>query len=243
MITLNNNALQTFILDNRCAAVSAVSTQENIAATDGKECEIHIINGENACNRRINTLRAYRKLRAHGNCGYTALACCDRAEMYILDSDFREVDSLILDTTEPCACGGICEGDNNLNDASFTVIESEKFIVAAFDKNVYLYDLCGQRQSLLCTADRNEIITDFISPYQGLYAMSTVKAGIRTVTVSDGSDTHSAILGQGHTLRMLIDGGNGNIHGLFGKNYIYNKILPIYENGVFGLPSTRSCNR
>ncbi len=242
MIALNVNVLKTFILDNRRAAVSAVVNTDHIAATDGNECKIHIVNAENGCNRRIDTLRSYRRLRSDGSCGYTALACCERAEMYMLDENFRENDSVILNTLRDCGCGGACEGDTVLNDASFTTIGNERFIVAAFDKSVYLYDLCGRRQSLLCQADRNERITDFISPHHELYAMSTLKDGLRAVTVVDGDRTYGAILERGHTLRMLIDAGNGVIHGLFGKSYIYNRILPIYQNGVFSLPTVRGCN-
>lgn len=242
---MNTNAEKRFVLNNSLAAISAVLSEDSITATDGIECKVHIFDNCGVCSSDCReTLRPYRRLRLSPDGEFfTALGCCALARVYFLDLCFNEFCYIDLDTSDGSGCGCLCRSDrlSELTDASLTVIGEEKFIIGAFRKSAYLFDMNGRRLSLICETEKDEILTDFISPSQSLYAMGTLKGTTQTVTVSDNGIVHSAILERGHTLRMLISSENREIHGLFGRNYIYNKTLPIYSDGILNLPSARGC--
>ena len=128
-------------------------------------------------------------------------------------------------------CGLGSEPFSELTDASLTQIGNETYIVGVFPKGAYLFDLNGRLTEQLCKTEGSEILTDFIHLPSGIFAMSTLCGNLRTVTVHDNGNIQSCILDRSHTLRMLID-VNGEIHGLFGQNYIYNLIMKIYSGGL-----------
>ncbi len=131
-------------------------------------------------------------------------------------------------------CGLGSEPFSELTDASLTQIGNETYIVGVFPKGAYLFDLNGNLAEQLCKTDGSEILTDFIHLQNGIFAMSTICGNLRTVTVYNNGNTQSSILDRCHSLRMLI-AHNGEIYGLFGQNYIYNRIMKIYSGG-FNLP-------
>lgn len=230
---MESNINRVFTLDNSLAAVSAFVRGEDIFSTDGIECIIHRIGSD--CDQCITrTLRPYRRLRRSESGQITGLGCCESTRLYFLSDCFNETGYVTLDTSRSaCGCDlGI------LTDASLTTIGSESFIVGAFEKNAYLFDMNGKRLTRLCTAERGEVLSDFISLGNDLFAMSTLKGNLRTVTVTDNGKTFSGILNKSHSLRMLFSVGN-DIFGLFGQSYIYNRILKIYSCGEFTLPETQ----
>lgn len=233
-----DNIYRNFILNNSLAAISAVALDDITLATDGQECKIHEFDVAGNFNEYHCTARAYRRLRVNDQtCLTTALGCCNSAKVYFLSDRFRENDYVELDTSceHNCGCVCGCEDFSELTDASITVVGNEELIVGAFRKSAYLFDMDGRRLTRLCTADDGEILTDFISLGNGIYAMGTLCGNTQTVTVSDNGNTQSAILSRGYTLRMLIPDGS-EIYGLFGRNYIYNRIIKIYSNGILSLP-------
>ena len=233
---MHDNAYRNFILNNSLAAVSAVADTERTFATDGFECRIHEFDSEGNFNEYHKTVRAYRRLRETSqNCSYTALGCCNTAKIYYLSDNFRENGYTELDVTCENGCGCTCDDLSELTDGSVTVIGNESFIIGAFRKSAYLFDMNGKRLTRLCSAEENEVLTDFISLGNDVFAMGTLCGNTQTVTVSDNGVTQSSVLARGYTLRMLIPEGN-EIYGLFGRNYIYNRIIKIYSNGVLQLP-------
>lgn len=240
-----------FILPNSYAAVSAMMQNERIYATDGIECKIHTFVSDGTAVDTLCTLRPYRRLRTYSTTEMmTALGCCNQNRVYFIDGNFLERGFVELDsscgTEQNCGCGCGCNcainsdvcscGADGLIDASLTCIDNQAYIVGVFPKTACLFDMNGKRVTRVCQADCGEILTDFINPKQDLFAFSSLKGNIRTVTVSENGISQSAILGRGHTLRMLIYSENNEIHGLFGNNYIYNRMIPIYRNGILVLP-------
>ncbi len=233
---MNNNFNRSFTLNNCLAAVSAIPYCEYTYATDGHNCCIHIISNESCddeCCR--STLRPYRKLRLNPTVGQrTALGNCTGRRIYLLSENFCETGYIDLNTSRSNTCGcGSTYGE--LQDASLICIGNEPFIVGVFAKNAFLYDSEGNRLTRLSSAEGDEILTDFICAGNELYAMATLCGRTQTISVSDNGILHSSILQNCFTLRMLIPDGN-EIYGLFGHNYIYNKIHKIYSNGVLTLP-------
>lgn len=231
---MDANIERSFILTNCLAAVSSVMTEDYVLATDGFNCNIYKFN----CGCRsecYNTVHAYRRLRQNGaRDGYTASVNCNNARIYFLDGNFVEQGYTELSTTRynSCGCTDFCE----LTDVSAITIGDEKFIVGAFRTSAYLFDSTGKRLTRLCSAEENEILTDFVYSGDGLFAYATASGAYREISVSHNGDVRTARLGQKHTLRMLFI-QNGEVFGLFGQNYIYNRIYKIYSNGILFLPT------
>ncbi len=246
---MNEIHCNTFVLNNSLAAVSAINKDDRIIATDGFNCNIHFFDrGGNSCGSG-STLRPYRRLRYDDQSdSYTALGCCNQTVIYCIDNNLNENGYITLSTAdENCNCECNCQSGcgvadcSELTDASIARIGGELFIIGAFTKSAYLFDTNGRRLTKLCTADRDETLTDFISFGEEKYAMSTVNNGLRTIAVSENGVTQNGILNRNLSLRMLFE-KDQTIYGLFGQSYIYNRIIPIYSNGILTLPNnTENC--
>lgn len=231
---MQNNISRSFILKNSLAAVSVTFFGGGFIATDGIECRIHRFdeNGRYVCCGEA--VRPYRRIRVFNGCA-TALGCdCGDPKLYLLDENLDEYDYVRLDISG-CGCSCGCEDFGEMTDASLTTIGNEIFIIGVFRSSAYLFDSTGKRLTKLCGAVGEEILTDFISLGNDIFSMSTLNKSVRTVTVRDNGRESSAILERGHTLRMLFE-HEGDIYGLFGKNYIYNRIIKIYSDGTLILP-------
>lgn len=234
---MTENTHKTFTLYNRLAAISAQPSCDRIIASDGINCNIYIVNENRCCNESICAVRPYRRLRTTAcNDGYTALSCCNNNNLYFLNESFCENGYITLDASSNCNCSeNRCRTSGTLTDAIQVCIGNNAFILGAFDNGAYLFDSNGKRMTQLCSTDNGESLTDFITFGDEKYAMSTLCGNKRTVTVSDSGTVQSAILGKGFSLRMLL-AENGIVYGLFGRNYIYNQIIPIYSDGRLILP-------
>lgn len=230
---MSESSNSSFIMGNCLAAISAVPMENSIAATDGFHSEIHLFDHNGVQAGCVNTLRPYRRLRSNGCSGYTAQGRCNSSRIYFLDENFRETDFLDLNTKRGCSCSGGYESE--MTDSMTVCIGSERFIVGAFRKNAYLFDLRGKRLTRLCEATDGEILTDFVYTGDGVFAMGALNGSTTTISVSDNGATTRGILQNCYTLRMLIPIQN-EIYGLFGKGYILNRIEKIYSNGVLNLP-------
>lgn len=233
-----NNINRSFILNNSHAAISAILDLSETLATDGFECEIYRINQQGDIIQCMQTFRPYRRLRYNNGGQTTALGCCSsNPNIYFLTDNFRENHYVTLNIacSGNCNCG--CNTTWELTDASLTTIGNDTYIIGAFRKNAFLFDLEGKRLTRLCSADKNEILTDFVSLTNGNYAMGTLCGSTQTITVSDGENIQSCVLSKNYVLRMLIPKGD-ELFGLFGQGYIYNKIIKIYSNGILRLPNS-----
>ncbi len=233
---MDGNYLKSFTLDNSLAAISAYMQGDTVLATDGIECGIHVISND-CSTERMRTPRPYRRLRSNGTGDITALGCCADTRLYFISDCFEETGYVSLDASVR-SCGTL----GNLTDASLTTVGNERFIVGAFENNAYLFDMSGKRLTRLCTAEKDEIITDFVSVANEIFALSTLKNGLRTFTVVDGGKEFSGIVNKNYSLRMIFSIGR-DIYALFGQSYIYNRIVRIYSDGIFSLPdfTNNSC--
>lgn len=232
-----DNIYRSFTLNNSHAAISATVDSLETLATDGFECQIYRLNTDGDTIQCHQTFRPYRRLRTYGGCLITALGCCEgNLNVYFLTENFRENDYITLNSSCGSNCNWGCSNWGELTDASLTQIGNDTYIIGVFRKNAFLFDLDGKRLTRLCTADNNEILTDFVSLTNGSYAMGTLCGNHQTITVSDGNNIQSCALSRTHVLRMLIPQGD-ELFGLFGRGYIYNRIIKIYSNGILTLPN------
>lgn len=233
---MTENTQKSFTLYNRLAAISAQPLCDRIIATDGLNCNIYLVNENRCCNEFICTVRPYRRLRTACDGGYTALSCCGNNNLYFLDNSFCENEYVMLNSTESCNCNErCCSSLGSLTDAMQVCIGSNTFIIGSFTHGAYLFDSNGKRLTQLCSTDKCEELTDFITFGDEKYAMSTICGSKQTVTVNDSGTLLSATLDRSYILRMLL-AENGTVYGLFGRNYIYNRLIPIYSNGQLILP-------
>ena len=236
---MKSNNATTFVLNNSLAAISANLSNDGIIATDGLNCTLHFFDTEGNFERNERSIRPYRRLRK-SPCGdyYTAITNCESARVYFLDSHLNEFCLTELQQEGALSCR--CYEPDVLIDASITTIGNESFIIGAFQKSAFLFDMNGNRLQKLCKTDNCEILTDFVSLGQDFYAMSTFKNKTRTISVSDNGIVKSVLLSNDLNLRMLLP-QEGTLFALFGSNYIYNKIIKIYSNGVLSLPDGSVC--
>ncbi len=85
--------------------------------------------------------------------------------------------------------------------------------------------------------DESRLNMNFI--YSGLTeAFHYIRNSISFVNIRNSVNSFTGSVPEAFSLRTLISDGEGDVFGLFGYKYIYNYILPIYENGIFVLPAT-----
>lgn len=225
-----NDSLR-FMLDNSLAATSALIKDGNIYAADGKECNAHIFDLCGNFSHRIGTARAYARLRFDGDSNvFSALSCGCDGRIYCIDERFNEIGF----TRISALSGRSCES-SAMTDASAVTLDGERFFTVSYEKAAFLYDSHGGPIRQLCKADNDEIITDFIMFGEERFAFGTQKCGFTLITVSDNGKVFTSMLDRGLTLRMLFS-KEDTVYGLFGYSYIYNRICPIYTDGVFSLP-------
>lgn len=231
---MDANFYRSFVLKNNLAAVSSVMTDDSTFLTDGFNCNIYKFCPDGCYHEYISTVHPYRRLRKNGcGDGYTAAVSCN-ARIYYINSCFCEEGYTELSTARnnSCGCNDFCE----LTDVSAISIGNENFIVGAFRTSAYLFDVSGKRLTRLCSTENGEILTDFVYSGDGLFAFATLSGSRREITISDNGITTTATLGKNHTLRQLFI-ENGEIYGLFGQSYIYNRIFKIYQDHCLSLPT------
>jgi hypothetical protein len=215
---------KVFILNNSLGAVSATPNGDSILATDGQSSDIFIVDGcETAC---ISARRPYRRSRIT-DCGFSAISSDCASGVYLLNPCFEEVGSILLERS--CHDGGLI-------DAEIIYQNCVRYIVGAFTGSVYIYDCGGAKIARIANADCGEMITDFIRLGENRYAMSVFSDNRQKVIINDNGVVLSANLLKSFVLRMLFY-ENGVLYGLFGRNYIYNHVIPIYSSGRLILPS------
>lgn len=227
---MENNILRSFMLNNKLASVSATILPDSTLATDGFNCAVYHFD---LCGNLIgctNTAHPYIRVRKIDS-GYTAINRCEN-RIYFLNDCFVVQDFIDLRASSQNGCG---RNGGVLTDSNLVEIGTEFFVSGAFPENAYLFDTNGRKFTRLCQTNTNEYLTDFLYISDNLFAMSSIQGKNRIITVSENQNTFSGILNSAYNLRMLIHYENA-IYGLFGRCYLQNQIIKIYENGIFRLP-------
>ena len=218
--------MHSFMLNNSLAATSTLFKNESIFAADGKECNVKELDGCGDYLQSHCTARAYSRLRYNEEATvFTAMGCGCSNRVYCIDECFNELGYTQINNPERRAC------DNMMTDVSLTFSEGERFFVASFEKSAFLFDACGNPLQKVCQADNNESIIGFIPLGVEKYAFAVRKNGLTVITVADRCRSQSVTVDNSASLRMLFKSGN-TVFGLFGYSYIYNRIVPIYTNGI-----------
>ncbi|HAN21574.1 MAG: hypothetical protein A2Y15_01820 [Clostridiales bacterium GWF2_36_10] len=231
----------SFILPNRLAAVSAAinnsdNNNERIVACDGITNCLFIFNCRGVLLDTKEGIRSYRKLHYDfDNCRYMALSGNDNRRVYFLNCCFVEVGSVDLDIDNSNFENA--EDTAELMDASPDTRDGESIIIATHRRSVRAYTINGLEIGFVRPIDETRLNQNFV--YSGpTEAFNYIRNNISFVNIRVGVNNFTSSVPDQLSLRTLIADGEGSVYGLFGYRYIYNYILPIYENGVFVLPST-----
>jgi len=226
----------SFVLPNRLAAVSAAVNNDKIVACDGITNCLFCFDKHGLLLEIKEAIRSYRKLHYDFvNCRYLALSGNDNRRVYFLNCCFDEVGSidLIIDDDDE----DDEEDTEELMDASPDTRDAESVIIATHRRSVRAYTINGVEIGFVRPIDDSRLNMNFV--YSGLTeAFNYIRNNISFVSIKNGTTTFTGSVPETFSLRTLIADGEGSVYGLFGYKYIYNYILPIYENGVFVLPST-----
>lgn len=226
----------SFVLPNRLTAVSAAVNKDKIVACDGITSCLFCYNTHGMLLDIKECIRSYRKLHYDfANCRYLALSGNNNRRVYFLNCCFDEVGSvdLIIDDSDD-----VDEEDTaELMDASPETKNEESIIIATHRRSVRAYTINGVEIGFVRPIDISRLNQNFV--YSGpTEAFNYIRNNVSFVSIRNGTNTFTGSVPETFILRTLIADGEGSVYGLFGYRYLYNYILPIYENGVFVLPAT-----
>ncbi|PKM62478.1 MAG: hypothetical protein CVU97_05185 [Firmicutes bacterium HGW-Firmicutes-21] len=223
----------SFILPNRLAAVSAAINNDKIVACDGITNCLFCLDLRGCLLETGEFIRSYRKLHYDFTaCRYMALSGNDNRRVYFLNCCLEEIGSvdLEIDITD-------IDDTGELMDASPDTRDGESIIIATHRHSVRAYTINGEEIGFVRPVDQTRFNQNFVYSAQ-TEAFNYIRNDISFVSIRDGANNYTGSVPSIYSLRSLISDGAGAVYGLFGYRYIYNYILPIYENGVFVLPST-----
>lgn len=223
----------SFILPNGLAAVSAAYNNEKIVAVDGTTCNIFTFNLDGCICDRLESLHPYRKIHYDfRTCRYLALSGNDNRRVFFLNCSLEEVGSVFLDLETDDEEDE--EDTYELMDASPDARNSESVIIATHRYSVRAYTVNGEEIGFVRPIDTSRLNQNFV--YSGqTEAFSYIRNDVSFVSIRNGTRNFTGAVPVEFSLRTLISDGQGNVYGLFGYQYIYNYILPIYLNGEYVL--------
>jgi len=225
----------SFVLPNRLAAVTAAFADEVIVAFDGITNCVFIYKLNGRFHDKKELMRPYRKVHYDfSTCRFLALSGNNNRRVYFLDNRLYEIGSvnLNIDTT-----GDDQEDRMELMDASPDTRNGNSVIIATHRYSVRAYSINGDEIGFVRAIDTTRLGQDFVYSDQ-TEAFHYIRNNISFVSVKNRTENFTGSVPSVFSLRTLISDGNGSVYGLFGYQYIYNYILPIYKDGMFVLPST-----
>lgn len=223
----------SFILPNGLAAVSAAFHNEKIVAVDGTTCDIFIFNLDGSPCDKQESLHPLRKIHYDfRNCRYLALSGNSNDRVFFLNCSLEEVGSIFLDVDTDDEEDE--EDTDELMDASPDSRNNESVIIATHRYSVRAYAVNGEEIGFVRPIDDTRLKQNFV--YSGqTEAFNYIRNDVSFVSIRNGTQNFTGAVPAEFSLRTLIADGEGNVYGLFGYQYIYNYILPIYLNGEYVL--------
>lgn len=237
-----------FSLPSRLPALSATQTAEDstgcaassggFAAVDGQKHAVYLFNEGGAFIEAVETVRPYDTIRRSTTDGtYLASSRCPtRNRVYLLNCRFEEIGSIDLQTD------GDCEDTGCLMDLSPSSEGGEARIYATFRKTVRFFDYSGEqlRVALRGENGRENLHYAVSGPARALHFR---KNGTEFVNIAELGAVYLGIIPSELRLRGFLPSGVHDLYGLFGYRYLYNYLIPLYQNGVFLLPANGEIDR
>ncbi|MBQ3154807.1 MAG: hypothetical protein IJB88_06195 [Clostridia bacterium] len=217
------------------AASVAILRDGGFAAVDGRTCEAAIFSPSGALQETVCTTRAYRALRLSKDPPTEGLffalgSCCigTPARVYLLNCRFEEIGSFDLVTDGHACCADTAE----LTD----ITPVGHTVRATYRHSIRAHGFDGLQTEIILPTDRSRFLLRYAVSGTA-QALAFCKNGMTFLNVSEIGAVYLGTSPDGLTVRDLVPHGLGDIYGLFGYRYLYNYLMPIYQNGAFCLPS------
>lgn len=224
----------------------AMLPTRDFAAVDGQENAVYTFSECGCFQCSYDTIRPYRALHcaavgpAEGS--YLALSSCACGRrVFLLNCRFEEIGSidLLAEASVTCNCPFRTEcGDlSELMDAFPTAEGDEARIHAAFRHSVRSFNYNGRQLATLQNASDDQLNLHYgISGSAN--ALHFRYRNTEFVRIIDGAASFLGALPESMVLRGFAESGVRDFYGVFGYRYLYNYLLPIYQNGQLVLPAT-----
>ena len=207
-----NDILQktSVLLPTRCAASGLAVNETEYAIVDGITSFVYIFSFCGMYKGAVPTMRPYRKIvHNHEKNIYYALDSCSSI-VYLLNDRFEETDIL----------------SHRINakiiDISFS--EGKLFLVLPHA----IYSNCDSTPELV-SSDCN-IFFQCFARCEKIYAGAFFESNNGQLVISNGESKIFNCLPTSVSIKTIFTTDGGGIYGFFGKNYVNNYIIPIYEN-------------
>ncbi|MBP5156201.1 MAG: hypothetical protein J6252_06450 [Clostridia bacterium] len=229
----------SFVLDNRLAAVTGVFSGGKVYAADGIDPRIYDVTSRGSecscsegcgCYDACPTARPYRVVRSDPEPSgrrFTAVTG-DSARIYTLDGCFAETGFIAPRT-----------GGRTVIDACAYRSGNGTSIAAAFGNAALGFSGNGEYKELLWRAPEDSFINSFWALTPDYCAACYSRNGTDFFTVLENGIERTAPVPAGLNLRSVFAGDDG-LYGLFGENYLYNRIARIFANGAISFENARS---
>ena len=238
VILMAENAF-SFVLDNRLAAVTGVFSGGKIYAADGIGPRIYDVASRGdecacsegcGCHEACPTVRPYRVVRSYPEPSgkrFTAVTG-DSARIYTLDGCFAETGFIAPRT-----------GGRTVTDACAYRSGNGSGIAAVFADAACGFGMNGEYKELLWRAPEGAFINSFWALTPDYCAACYSRNGTDFLTVRENGKESISPVPAGLNLRSVFAGDDG-LYGLFGENYLYNRIARIFANGAISFENARS---
>ncbi len=217
---MNNDFLNetAILLPTRGASSGVAVNKTEYAVVDGMTPYIYIFSFCGMYKGAVPTLRPYRKLvYSMDDDIYYSLGCNCSSDIYTLNCRFEETDKIRSEATSRIT-------DISLSESGELIL-SQLHSVNAFTRNGTLSrEIRKQNYSLFYNG--------FVETESGS-AEGVSKNDTEHIRLTINGDEISAVIPTGTTLKNLFSTDGGGIYGFFGKNYVNNYIVPLYENESF----------
>lgn len=232
-----------FRLPSGLPALSATRTEDaeddGFAAVDGQKNAVYLFTSGGAFTESVETVRPYHTVCRSATAGtYLASSrCSTRNRVYLLNCRFEEMGSIDLQTGD-----GNCEDTGCLMDLSPASEGGEARIYATFRKTVRLFDYNGEQLRVVLRGEsgRENLHYSVSGPARALHFR---KNGTEFVNIAELGAAYLGIVPSDLRLRGFLPSGVHDLYGLFGYRYLYNYLIPLYQNGVFLLPANGEIDR
>lgn len=220
------------------AASVAILTDGTFAAVDGQTCEVALFSPDGTLLESICTTRAYRTLRIGKEPPTEGLlfalgSCCigTPLRVYLLNCRFEEIGSFDLVTNEHACCADVAE--------LMDIAPFGQTVHATYRHSIRAHGFDGLQTEIILPTDRSRVLLRYAVSGTAR-ALAFCKNGMTFLNVSEIGAVYLGTTPDGLTVRDLVPHGLCDFYGLFGYRYLYNYLMPIYQNGAFCLPSDGS---
>ncbi len=200
----------SILLPTRFAASGLAVNETEYAIVDGLTSFVYIFSFCGMYKGAVPTMRPYRKIvHDHEKNIYYALSSC-QSIVYLLNERFEETDIL----------------SHGINIKIIDISFSEGKLLLVSPHAIYGYCDFG---SELISADCNIFIQSF-AKHEKIYAGAFFENNNGQLVISDGESKIFNCIPPCVSIKTIFTTDGGGIYGFFGKNYVNNYIIPIYEN-------------